>query len=126
MVPSYAVHCAFTGNFVVSSMRVFHGLSAGKTEHPPIDGTAPLTTPASFPPPPLLLVPPLLDPLPLLLPPPLLLAPPLLPPLLLPPSPPLPPAEPFDPPPQASTTTHAQPRTWIRIEAYLPEDQPSS
>ncbi len=81
----------WTGNFVVSSMRVFQGLSAGKMSQPPMLGTAPAGPPLLLPLPPLLL--PLL-PLLLLLPPePLLPDPPLLPLLLVlpPPLPPLPP-----------------------------------
>ena len=90
MLARYVADIGWTGYAVVSSIRVFHGLSAGNIWQPPIVGTAAV-------PPPLLLV---LDPLPelpLLLPelpellpvlappePLLLLLPPLLDPLLLP------------------------------------------
>src|SRR5580704_4658387 len=40
----YVVQLALTGNFVVSSMRVFHALSAGKTAQPPIEGGGPTDT----------------------------------------------------------------------------------
>jgi hypothetical protein len=43
-------HIALTGNFVVSSMRVFHALSAGKMAQPPIVGGGPTDTEADPPP----------------------------------------------------------------------------
>jgi hypothetical protein len=66
IVAMYEDHWELTGNFVVSSMRVFQGLSAGKMEQPPMIGLPPpFVTPASLPP-----LPPLEDPFdpPLLLP----------------------------------------------------------
>jgi hypothetical protein len=50
IVVMYVDHFAFTGNFLVSSMRVFHALSAGKIVHPPIDGGGPAATQADPPP----------------------------------------------------------------------------
>jgi hypothetical protein len=41
MLAMYVAEFGCTGNAVGSSMRVFHGLSAGKIVHPPIEG-APL------------------------------------------------------------------------------------
>jgi hypothetical protein len=49
-VPMYVDHIEFTGNFVVSSMRVFHALSAGKIEQAPTVGGGPGDTPAAPPP----------------------------------------------------------------------------
>jgi hypothetical protein len=71
---------AWTGNLLGSSTRVFHGLSAGKMEQPPMTGEGPAGPPPA-PPLPLDVVP---------LEPPLVLPPPLLPPLELPLVPPAP------------------------------------
>jgi hypothetical protein len=76
MLEMYVAELGSTGYFVASSMRVFHGLSAGRIAHPPNVGTPPELPPLELP---LLLPEPLLLPLPELLPPLLL---PLLPPLL--------------------------------------------
>jgi hypothetical protein len=103
MLAMYVCELAWTGNWVGSSTRVFHGLSAGKMEQPPMTGDEPEAPPVAPPlpldvPPPEL---PLLPPLPLLLVPP----PPVLPPLELPlgapplPPPLLPPLPPPMPPP---------------------------
>jgi hypothetical protein len=96
MLAMYVAELGSTGYFVVSSMRVFHGLSAGKIAQPPKVGMEPVPPPLLLPLPllpdplllpelplplPPLLLDPLLDPPPL---DPLLLDPLLLDPLLLP------------------------------------------
>jgi hypothetical protein len=84
---------AWTGNLAGSSTRVFHGLSAGKMEQPPMTGEGPAGPPPAPPlpldvaplePPLVLLPPPVLPLLPLALPLAPLLVPglPLLPPVL--------------------------------------------
>jgi hypothetical protein len=49
IVVMYVDHFAFTGNFLVSSMRVFHALSAEKIVPPPTDGGGPDATEADPP-----------------------------------------------------------------------------